>query len=133
MDASGNEEQRADERRERNRRDYNRSKSSQDQLLLRLDKGQLARLNAASRAAGTSRAAFVRMFLPPTLGAVAVRMDDIDKACRSRRQSLGQFLSAAIDAALASIPDAASRQASLEEAKAAEEFDLLFGSADGET
>jgi len=111
---------------ERNRRDYEKSKTQQDRLLLRLDKGDLARLDAASNAIGVSRAAFARMFLAPTLGAVASRMRDIDKARADRRQSLTQFLSTAIEVALANVqspPDATA---------AADEFDALFGSPDGD-
>jgi hypothetical protein len=114
------------ERKTRNRRDYEKSKATQDQLLLRLDKGELERLNAASKAVGVSRAAFVRMFLTPTLGAVASHMADIDKARSTRGQSLSQFLSAAITASL-SAPEPQAIPAE----SAAAEFDALFGPSDG--
>lgn len=125
MDKSEQEFVRKASRRERNRRDYEKSKARQDQLLLRLDKGDMARLDEASKAIGVSRAAFARMFLIPTLGAVAHRMSDIDKARAERRQSLGQFLSDAIAASLiATVPCAAAPLA-------ADEFDALFGANDG--
>lgn len=120
-------EQRREAKRERNRRDYRKAKAAQDHVLLRLDKGDLARLDAAGQAIGVSRAAFARMFLAPTLGAVAARMSDIDKARSARGQSLAQFLSAAIAASLFE-PQSASQPADL---AAADEFDALFGSVDG--
>lgn len=120
-------EQKKEAKRERNRRDYRDSKAAQDHVLLRLDKGDLARLDAAGQSIGVSRAAFARMFLVPTLGAVAARMADIDKARSARGQSLAQFLSAAIAASL-SEPQSASQPADL---AAASEFDALFGPADG--
>ena len=113
-------------RRERNQRAYKKSKSLQDQLLLRLDKGDLARLDEASHAMGLSRAAFARMFLAPTLGVVASRMAQIDMARNTLRQSLSQFLATALDAALAKeAPQAIP-------SPAADEFDALFSSPDGD-
>jgi hypothetical protein len=135
MDAAAQERNRKAKRRERNRRDYERSRAEQDQLLLRLDRGDLAQLDAASTAVGLSRAAFVRMFMAPTLGALASRFGDIDRARTSRRQSLAQFLGAAIDAALrdapGSVPVPVPVSASADEClAAADEFDCLFGAAD---
>ena len=123
MDSTRHEQAR-EVKRERNRRDYRNAKAAQDHVLLRLDKGDLARLDAAGRAIGVSRAAFARMFLAPTLGAVAARMSDIDKARSARGQSLAQFLSAAIEFSL-STPKP---QAIAAESAAADEFDALFGS-----
>lgn len=120
------ENRRKAERKTRNRLDYEKSKATQDQLLLRLDKGELARLNEASKAFGVSRAAFVRMFLVPTLGAVASHMADIEKARSFRGQSLSQFLSAAITTSLSS-PESQAIPAE----SAAAEFDALFGASDG--
>jgi hypothetical protein len=124
---STRQEQRREAKRERNRRDYRNAKAAQDHVLLRLDKGDLARLDAAGQAIGVSRAAFARMFLAPTLGAVAARMSDIDKARFARGQSLAQFLSAAIAASLFE-PQPESQPANL---AAADEFDALFGSVGG--
>jgi hypothetical protein len=93
----------------------------------------LAQLDAASTAVGLSRAAFVRMFMAPTLGALASRFGDIDRARTSRRQSLAQFLGAAIDAALRDAPGSVPVpvSASADEClAAADEFDCLFGAAD---
>ena len=120
------ENRRKAERKKRNRRDYEKSKATQDQLLLRLEKGELARLSAASDAVGVSRAAFVRLFLAPTLGAVASHMADIDKARSARGQSLLQFLSAAITASLS-----APESQAFPTVTAAAEFDALFGPSDG--
>lgn len=128
MESTGREQSREAKRRDRNRREYERSKSEQDHLLLRLDRGALAQLDAASALAGLSRASFARMFLASTLGAVAARLRDIDSICTGRRQSLAQFLGAAIDAALS----AETERPAEASAAAAAEFDALFGSADGE-
>lgn len=126
MDSSEQEQRRQAKRRDRNRRHYEKTKAEQDQLLLRLDKGDLARLDSASTAIGVSRAAFARMFLAPALGAVASRMRDIDIARAQRRQSLAQFLAAAIEAQLANISPPLTTTA------AADEFDALFGPDDGD-
>ena len=126
MEADGQDRSREAKRRDRNRREYERSKSEQDRLLLRLDRGDLATLDAASASAGLSRAAFARMFLAPTLGAVAARLAEIDRARAERRQSLAQFLAAAIESALS---EDRSRLGPATSA-AATEFDALFGSSE---
>jgi len=66
------------------------------------------------------------MFLAPTLAAVAGRLSEIDRARAERRQSLAQFLAAAIDGALSREPDRPQPGASA----AASEFDALFGSTE---
>ena len=65
------------------------------------------------------------MFLIPTLGAVARRMSDIDKARAERRQSLEQFLSEAIAASLTAIAPCAMSSST------SDEFDALFGPSVG--
>ncbi len=127
MSAKPDKKDRATSKRSRNAADYLTSKSRQDHVLFRLEKGDLARLDAASKAIGVSRAAFVRLFLAPVLGAVASRMAGIDRARSASGQSLAQFLSAAIDASL-SVPAPATSPIA---AAAAEEFDALFDSSDG--
>lgn len=66
------------------------------------------------------------MFLAPTLGAVAARLAEIDRARAERRQSLAQFLAAAIESALS---EDRSRLGPATSA-AATEFDALFGSSE---
>jgi hypothetical protein len=111
---------------EANRRAYAKSKSRQDHVLLRLDAGGAARLDAAARAASLSRAAFARLFLGPLLDALGTRLPEIERARALGRQSFTQFLARAID-------DAVARSAEPQPAappSAASEFDALFGSAD---
>lgn len=118
--------QRKQRKRERNARAYLESKASRDHAVLRLDKGGLARLDAASAAAGLSRAAFARLFLSPLVDALGPRLAAIDKARSERRQSVAQFLGLALDAALAE-----ARVADGAPPPAAIEFDALFGPSDG--
>lgn len=122
IDAS---EQKRAIKRERNRQHYLKSKTGHDIILLRLDKGDIARLDAASKAASLSRAAFVRMHLMPLVDAYSARADSVDRKRTSRGQSLETFLGRAIDSALAQSdadmePDASGTAAS--------EFDALFSS-----
>ena len=105
--------------------DYERSKATHDQVLLRLEKGDLARLDDASTLLGLSRSAFARMFLAPVLNVVAARLARIDAARAGRRQSLAQFLSAAIEESLARVGEPHT------DSPAATEFDELFGPDDG--
>jgi hypothetical protein len=108
-----------------NRRSYEKAKTRQDHVLLRLDKGDLEKLDAASITIGVSRAAFARMFLLPMLNAFAARIPEIEKARAERRQSLPQFLALAISNSLASVPSQP------EATMAGDEFDALFGPTDG--
>ena len=120
------DQQRKANKSQRNRDDYLKAKATQDNVILRLDKGDLAKFDEASSASGLSRAAFTRLFLPSILEAMSGRVASIDVARIARRQSLAQFLRQAIDDALA-------REASLaHEAPpaAATEFDQLFGASD---
>ena len=89
-------EQRKALKSQRNRDNYHKAKTTQDKVILRLDKGQLAKLDAASSASGLSRAAFARLFLFPILDAMSSRLGAIDVARIARKQSLAQFLGHAI-------------------------------------
>jgi hypothetical protein len=107
---------------ERNRRAYAKSKAARDHVLLRLDPGGAADFDAASLAAGLSRAAFARMFLPTLLAASAPRLGAIEAARAASGESLARFLGRALDEAVergAAPGDAPSATAS--------EFDALFG------
>ena len=68
------------------------------------------------------------MFLAPTLGAVSARLAEIDRTRAERRQSLAQFLAAAIESALSEEQCAPGSDTAA--AAAATEFDALFGAAD---
>lgn len=120
------DEQRKAIKSQRNRDDYFKAKTTQDKVILRLDKGELAKLDAASSASGLSRAAFARLFLSPILDAMSSRLGAIDVARTARRQSLAQFLGHAIDSALARDSSAALA----DPPAAANEFDQLFGPSD---
>ena len=110
-------------RKRQNREHHARAKARQNHALLRLDKGDLAVLDAASAAAGLSRSAFAGMFLLPMAAALALRIDAVERARAARRQSLGTFLARALDAQLAAAPEP------LAPDRVAGEFDELF--ADG--
>jgi uncharacterized protein (DUF1778 family) len=109
-------------KRARNAKDYLAAKPKQDHILLRLDKGGARLIDEASAAAGLSRAAFSRLYMLPIAAALGPKLQAIDEAARRRRQSLPQFLAAAIDASLAG-----AQPAIHSESDAASEFDDLFG------
>ena len=111
-------------KRERNRRDYERSKKGGEHVLLRLDPGGSAALDAAANAAGLSRAAFARIFLPAIIAAVGSRYLDIERARAGSSSSLAQFLASAIEQALS---PASNRIEAAPLTEAASEFDRLFG------
>ena len=107
---------------ERNRRAYAKSKASREHVLLRLDLGGAAAFDAASVAAGLSRAAFARLFLPALLAAATPRLRTVEAARTSTGESLARFLGRALDEAIerAALPPD-------EPPSAASEFDALFG------
>ena len=98
-------------------------KPAQDHILLRREKGGASQLDTAARAMGVSRAAYARLLLPALMGAIAPRVASIEVARARAGQSLGRFLSQALDAALS----AAAEEAAAPEPEAAAEFDALFG------
>ena len=106
-----------------NHRLYEKSKERHDSVLLRLEKGDMAALDAGAKALGLSRSAFMRMFLIPTLGAVASHIPAIDAARTARGHSFGQFVDASIRTALSEAPPTPATS------YAADEFDQLFTSA----
>ena len=110
-----------------NRRAYAKSKASHDHILLRLDAGDASCLDMASQAAGLSRSAFARLFLPALMAAVSSRLPSINEARSNSGESFGQFVGRALDRAIegaemghGAMPDAAS------------EFDALFGPGSGQ-
>jgi len=108
---------------ERNRRDYIKLKAQNDIVLLRLEKGDAAKLDAASKAAGLSRAAFARAYLMPMVEALGCRMDAVAMARSTRGQNLATFITEALDGAIAR----AALSNDTPSAKVAAEFDALFG------
>ena len=88
-------------KRESNRKSHAASKARQEHVLLRLEPGSLAALDAARLAAGLSRPAFASIHLIPLAAALAERLPAIDRELRTRRISLSTFLSRAIDAEIA--------------------------------
>ena len=117
-----NEEDAARARRsDRNRRHYAKSKAAHEHVLLRLDPGGIASLDAAAQLAGFTRASFARVFLPAILDATGSRLAAIDAARAASGLSLPQFLARALDDALAK-----AAAAPHEPPPAADEFDALF-------
>ena len=109
----------------RNAADYLTSKAAQDHVLLRLDKGDRARLDSACRAAGLSRAAFAKLYLMPLADELATKLEQIERARSSQNVSLATFLARAVDMALRHPEDRHTPPA------ISSEFDALFGSVDG--
>lgn len=116
-------------KRERNRTDYLARKVSEDHVLLRLDKGGAASLDAAAKAAGLSRAAFARLYLAPLAEALAGRLADVDRARFARAQSLRSFVANALDIAIEAI-EAHGDPSATQPSAAAEQFDDMFGVGD---
>lgn len=110
-----------------NRAHYERTKDRHDAVLLRLDRGDLAKLDAAAKLVGLSRSAFVKLHLLPAAEALSTRASAIDAAMRARRISLRTFVAVAVDAELA--PRAAQPLAA---DACAQEFDALFSGRPGE-
>ena len=109
--------------RQRNKADYLARKNRCDDVLLRLDKGDAAILDAACKAAGLSRSAFAKLHLIPLLAALTPRMVDVDRARIARAQTLATFLGAAIDLTLID----SSSQISQNAHKTSSQFDDIFG------
>lgn len=118
---NASEHDRRARKRERNRHDYAKSKKDHEHVLLRLDPGGVASLDAAAQLAGFTRASFARVFLPAILDATGSRLAAIDAARAASGLSLPQFLARALDDALAK-----AAAAPPEPPPAADEFDALF-------
>lgn len=116
------------DRSDANRNYYRKSKTRQEAALLRLDMGDLARLDQVCQTAGLSRSAFAKLYLLPMADAIAARLGEIEGSRQARGISLATFIERAFDHALSAEPEvhAGSSAASCE-------FDALFGagSADG--
>lgn len=114
---------------EANRAHYAKIKGRQEAALLRLDVGDLAKLDEARAVAGLSRSAFAKLYLLPIASEVAARFEEVELTRSAGRMSLATFIARALDLALrppehspSSAPDAG------------EEFDRLFrGGAEEET
>src|SRR5471030_3428030 len=79
------------DKKRRNAQDYQSSKSKQYHILLRLEKGDRAHLDAACSAVGLSRAAFTKLYLMPLIDALAVKLHDIEKTRTAQHISLPTF------------------------------------------
>lgn len=115
------------DRREANRAYYRRAKTKQEAVLLRLDVGDLARLDQACATASLSRSAFAKLYLLPLADSIAARLGEIEASRLARGVTLATFIDHAITTALKAEPMAS------DAATASAEFDALFGtgSADG--
>ena len=98
---------------------YAAAKAGIEATLLRLDRGSLARLDAARLPAGLSRSAFVEIYLLPIADALSPMLQRIDEARRSTGASLATFVARAIVRSLDGGEAAATT--------AGDEFDSLFG------
>ena len=116
----------AAKKKRRNALDYRSAKSKQDQVLLRLDKGDRTRLDAACAAIGLSRTAFARLYLMPLADGLATKLHLIEQARATQNVSLSTFLSRAIEQAINVPMNAPSAPAVI-----TTEFDALFGLSDG--
>ena len=109
-------------RAERNRAYHGKMRDAQDHILLRLQKGQQACIDAAAAAAGLSRAGLAQLYLAPFCAALtAERIEKLSGLGASQRIGLSAALGRLID------------QATVEPAQApppeiGSEFDHLFGS-----
>lgn len=111
-------------KREANRAHYEKTRDRQDAVLLRLDRGDLASLDAARAPLGLSRSAFVKLHLLAAAQVLSTRSRAIEAAMRERGVSLSTFLEAAVEAELARrLADPACAP------PCAGEFDSLFGQA----
>ena len=117
--------EKAAKRAEANRAHHARLKASQDHLLLRLQRGDRARMDAAAARCGISRAAFAQLYLVPFSEALtSERVAKLAMLGGQRRLGLGSLLGGLIDLAPA---EAAGAPASAP-AELSGEFDALFGS-----
>lgn len=122
---AASDQERTEAKRLRNKRAHAASQLVCDHVLLRLDKGGAATLDAAGAEAGLSRSAFARLYLEPLVSALAPNLHAIDEASRARGQSLAQFLASAIERALLPAPEQAA-----DALPAAADFDRLFATED---
>ena len=111
----------------RNAQDYRSSKDKHDHVLLRLEKGDRSRLDAACSATGLSRTAFARLYLMPLAEGLAEKMHGIERARSAQNVSLSTFLSRALEQAIND-----SGRSSAPPPIIGNEFDSLFGSTDGD-
>ena len=116
----------AEKKKLRNALDYQSAKSKQDHVLLRLDKGDRARLDAACSAVGLSRTAFARLYLMPMADGMATKLHLIERARAAQNVSLSTFLGRAIEQAINSSMNGPTAPAAI-----TTEFDALFGPSDG--
>ncbi|MES2633607.1 MAG: hypothetical protein V4669_11585 [Pseudomonadota bacterium] len=110
-----------------NRAHYEKTLDRHDAVLLRLDRGDLVKLDAARLPLGLSRSAFVKLHLLAVAEVLSTRSAEIETAMRLRRISLSTFVAASIEAELsqARADPGATQPCALE-------FDALFGQPDAE-
>lgn len=111
-------------KRQANRAHYEKTRDRHDAVLLRLDPGDLAALDAARAPLGLSRSAFVKLHLLAAAQVLSTKSCAIEAAMRERRVSLSTFLEAAVEGELARRPADSGCAAAC-----VGEFDLLFGQA----
>lgn len=108
-------------KRERNRADYQRSKTSQEAVLLRLGAGEKRILDQAASNAGLSRSAFAQLYLVPIAAALTTeRLGALTTMTWTRKIALSTAIANLIDA------QAAALEAPLIEAESQAEISLAF-------
>lgn len=106
-----------------NRAHHARRKAEQDQVLLRLQKGDRLALDAAAGVAGLSRTAFAQLYLIPFARALSEeRLAKLAALGASQRLGLAAIFCRLVDQAKTGAPAEAPSSA------LSEEFDDLFGS-----
>lgn len=112
-------------KRERNRADYKRSKTSQEAVLLRLGAGEKRILDEAASNAGLSRSAFAQLYLVPIAAALTIeRLEALTTMTWTRKIALSTAIAALIDAQTNELSGASIEPESPEDISLA--FDELF-------
>lgn len=112
-------------KRERNRADYQRSKASQEVVLLRLGAGEKQILDQAASNAGVSRSAFAQLYLVPIAAALTIeRLEALTAMTWTRKIALSTAIAAIIDAQTNELYGASIEPESPEDISLA--FDKLF-------
>jgi hypothetical protein len=115
-------------KRERNRADYQRSKASQEAVLLRLGAGEKRILDQAASNAGLSRSAFAQLYLVPIAAALTnERLDTLTTMTWTKKIALSTAIAILIDAQAA--PEAPLSDEA-DHARIALSFDELFSVGD---
>lgn len=88
----------------RNQRYYEKTKGAQDQVLMRLNKGERAILDSAALAAGLTKAAFFQLYLAPMAAVLTPeRLQRLNRLTLLRKISISTAVARLIDAQLSQL------------------------------